>query len=92
MPLIKAQKKSVRQSLKRRVFNDRRRRTMRRVIKSIMNFVHDHDVSSANELIPQAYKAIDKAAKRGVIKKNTASRKKSQISRIVKEASLSAKE
>ena len=65
---------------------------MRRVIKSIMNLVHDHDVSSAKELIPQAYKAIDKAAKRGVIKKNTASRKKSQISRIVKEASLSAKE
>ena len=92
MPLIKAQKKSVRQSLRRRVFNDRRRRAMKRVIKSIKKLIHDHDIASAKELLPQAYKAIDKAAKRGVIKKNTAARKKSQISRIVKEASLSAKE
>lgn len=33
-----------------------------------------------------AYKAIDKAAKRGVLKKNTASRRKSKIARIVKQS------
>lgn len=85
MPIIKAQKKSVRQSAKRKVFNDRRRRAMRAVIKSIKELVKGKDAKSANELLPTAYKAIDKAAKRGVIKPNTASRKKSQLSRIIKE-------
>jgi small subunit ribosomal protein S20 len=43
------------------------------------------DSKKAEELLPTAYKAIDKAEKRGVIKKNTAARKKSRLSaRIVK--------
>ena len=85
MPIIKAQKKSVRQSEKRRVFNDRRRRTMREAVKAIKAFVAGKDVKAANEALPTAFKAIDKATKRGVIKANTASRKKSQLSRIIKE-------
>lgn len=85
MPIIQAQKKSVRQSARRKVFNDRRRRAMREAIKNIKNFVSGKDAASANAALPLAYKAIDKATKRGVIKKNTASRKKSQLSRIIKE-------
>ena len=85
MPIIQAQKKSVRQSEKRKVFNDRRRRTMRDAIKAIKAFVVGKDAKAANEALPTAFKAIDKATKRGVIKANTASRKKSQLSRIIKE-------
>lgn len=85
MPIIQAQKKSVRQSAKRKVFNDRRRRAMRSAIKTIKEFVTGKDAKSANAALPAAYKAIDKATKRGVIKTNTASRKKSQLSRIIKE-------
>ena len=85
MPIIKAQKKSVRQSARRRVFNDRRRRAMREAVKLIKTFVAGKDAKSANEALPAAYKAIDKAVKRGVIKKNTGSRKKSQLSRMIKE-------
>lgn len=85
MPIIKAQKKSVRQSAKRRVFNDRRRRAMRLAIKQIKEFVAGKNYKEANELLPTAQKAIDKAVKRGVIKANTASRKKSQVARMVKE-------
>ena len=85
MPIIQAQKKSVRQSERRRVFNDRRRRTMRETVKQLKEFVVANDYKQANALLPEAYKAIDKATKRGVIKVNTASRKKSQIARLVKE-------
>ena len=35
------------------------------------------------KLLSEAYKAIDKAAKRGVIKKNTASRKKSRLTKLI---------
>lgn len=86
MPIIQAQKKSVRQSARKRVFNDRRRRTMRSIMKQIKELVADKKVAEAKELLPQAYKAIDKAEKRGVIKPNNASRKKAHMSRITKEA------
>lgn len=85
MPIIQAQKKSVRQSAKRKVFNDRRRRAMRLAIKQVKEFVAGKNYKEANALLPTAYKAIDKAVKRGVIKANTGSRKKSQVNRIVKE-------
>ena len=85
MPIIQAQKKSVRQSAKRRVFNDRRRRAMRLAVKQIKELVAGKNYKEANELLPTAQKAIDKAVKRGVIKPNTASRKKSQVARMVKE-------
>lgn len=85
MPIIKANKKSVRQSERRRVFNDRRRRTMRQLIKEVREFVGQKNYQSAMELLPKTYQAIDKAVKRGVIKFNTGSRKKSHVSRIVKE-------
>lgn len=86
MPIIQAQKKSVRRSERKRVFNDRRRRAMRSIMKQITELVADKEVAKAKELLPQAYKAIDKAEKRGVIKPNNASRKKALMSRITKEA------
>lgn len=85
MPVIKAQKKSVRQSERRRVFNDRRRRDMRQAVKDVKELVSKSDHKGAMEKMSRAYKAIDKAVKRGTIKPNTASRKKSQLSRLVKE-------
>ena len=85
MPIIKAQKKSVRQSVHRRVFNDRCRRKMREVIKQLKEFVVAKDYKQANDLLSITYKSIDKATKRGIIKTNTASRKKSQVARMVKE-------
>jgi small subunit ribosomal protein S20 len=37
----------------------------------------------AQELLSQAYKAIDKAAKTGILKKNAAARKKSRLARLL---------
>ncbi len=85
MPIIKAQKKSVRQSQRRRLFNDRRRRAMREAIKTVKTFIAGKDLKSANEALSTAYKAIDKAVKRGVIKKNTGARKKSRLNKAIKE-------
>ncbi len=85
MPIIKAQKKSVRQSARRRLFNDRRRRAMREAVKTVKAFIAGKDQKGANEALPAAYKAIDKAAKRGVIKDNTAARKKSRLNKAVKD-------
>jgi len=40
-------------------------------------------VEEAKKILPQVYKLIDKAAKVGVIKKNTAARKKSKIAKLI---------
>jgi len=40
-------------------------------------------IEEAKKLLPQVYKILDKAAKVGVIKKNTASRKKARITKLI---------
>jgi len=58
---------------------------MKDVTKAVDKAVLAGDTKAAEALLPAAYKAIDKAAKRGVIKENTAARKKSRLTaRIVK--------
>ncbi len=84
MPISKSAKKSHRASLRKKAFNDKRKKTMKEVVKSVKSAIVDQKPEDANKLLPDAYKAIDKAAKRGVIKKNTASRKKSRLSAMIK--------
>jgi small subunit ribosomal protein S20 len=83
MPIIKSAKKAVRGSLKKKAFNDRRKRVMKEVIKKIEKTAKT-DKKEAEKLLSEAYQAIDKAAKKGVIKKNNAARKKARLSRLVK--------
>jgi small subunit ribosomal protein S20 len=86
MPNIQSAKKEMRSSSRRRLFNDRRRRAMRTVIKQIRQMLKSGDVAGAQGQVPAAYKAIDKAAKRGVIKPNAASRTKSRLVAAIKKA------
>ncbi|MCA9357375.1 30S ribosomal protein S20 [Candidatus Nomurabacteria bacterium] len=84
MPITKGAEKANRQAEKKRVFNIRRKTAMKEVVKDVQKAVAGGDAAKAKELLPKAYKAIDKAAKRGVIKDNTASRKKSRLTAKVK--------
>lgn len=84
MPITRSAKKAHRVSLRKKAVNDRRKRTAKDAIKEIEKLVRDKRADEAKKLLPKAYAAIDKAAKRGVIKKNTASRKKARMARIAK--------
>ncbi len=81
MPVIKSAKKALRQSRRRRVFNLRRSNKMKSLIKEVKELIKEGKKEEAQKLLPNVYKAIDKAAKRGVIKKNTAGRKKSRLTK-----------
>jgi len=83
MPITKSAKKAIRGSLRKRALNDRNKRSMKEAIKKIEKVVKT-DKTEAIKNLSSAYAAIDKAAKRGVIKKNTAARKKSRLTRLVK--------
>lgn len=84
MPITKGAEKANRQSKRKRVYNIRRKNTMNDAVKSVNKAVVAKDEEKAKSLLPQAYKAIDKAAKRGVIKDNTADRKKARLTKRVK--------
>lgn len=82
MPNTRSAKKALRQSKSRRVFNLRRSRAMKDVVKDLRRLALANELAEAQKLLPQAFQAIDKAAKRGVISKNTASRRKALITRL----------
>ncbi|HOK00559.1 MAG TPA: 30S ribosomal protein S20 [Candidatus Pacearchaeota archaeon] len=81
MPITKSAEKALRQSLKRREENDVYRKKIKTLSKKIKVLISEKKFEEAKNLLPEMYKALDKAAKRGVIKKNTASRKKSRIAK-----------
>ncbi len=88
MPITRGAKKAHRSSLHKRVFNVRRKSAMNDAVKKIHKTVAT-EPDEAEKLLPAAYKAIDKAAKRGVIKKNTAARKKSRLTAALRRAANS---
>ena len=83
MPITQSAKKAIRGSLRKKGYNDSRKRAMKEVIKKIEKIVKT-DKKEALKMLPSAFAIIDKAAKKNVIKKNNAARKKSRLSRLVK--------
>jgi len=79
MPITKSAKKALRGSKKKRVFNLRKKNEMQGVVKEYKKLILAKKTEEAKKLIPKLQKVIDKAKKRGIIKKNTASRKKSRL-------------
>lgn len=79
MANTKSAEKSYKQANRRRVVNLRRVRTMREAIKDTRALIVEKDAKKAEASLPAMYQAIDKAVKRGIIKPNTAARKKSRI-------------
>jgi small subunit ribosomal protein S20 len=77
MAITSSAKKAHRASLKKHVFNLRRKEALGSATKAFSK-------APGAENLAAAYKAIDKAAKRNVISKNTAARKKSRLARALK--------
>lgn len=86
MPITKGAHKAHRSSLRKHVFNVRRKTAMNDTVKKLRKMTTTGNATDAAKMLPEAYKAIDKAAKRGIIKKNTAARKKSRLVAAIKKA------
>ena len=74
-------KKAERVSDRRKVFNIRRKKVMKEAVKETGKLIVAKDAKKAQASMPTMFKAIDKAAKHGTIKKNTAARMKSRIAK-----------
>jgi len=86
MAITKSAKKAHRASLNKYVFNQRRKKVLISATKEVRKLVAAGKPADAAKSLAAAYQAIDKAAKRGVIKKNAASRKKSRLAAAIKRA------
>lgn len=84
MAIIQSAKRNIRSSARKAVYNARRNKAMKDVVKEVRTLVAKKDAKAAEALLSKAYKAIDKAAKGKTIKKNTASRKKSRLAQAIK--------
>ncbi|MGV8075393.1 MAG: 30S ribosomal protein S20 [Syntrophobacteraceae bacterium] len=81
--------KRARQSEERRVRNRARKTRMKNVVRSLEEAMTSKSSELARERLQEAISIIDKTAGRGVIHKNTASRK---ISRLTKKVNALAPE
>ena len=87
MPITKSAKKALRQNVRRKIRNLKRKNAMKAMVKQARKLAGAQKKEEAISLLPKLYKAIDKAAKRGIIKKNAASRKKSRLTKLLQKDS-----
>lgn len=86
MANIKSAEKQHRQSLKHRERNRAAVSRLRNQIKSTRAAIESGDATAMREALSAAYSVIDRSAKKGVIKVNTADRYKARLSAAAKRA------
>ncbi len=78
MAITRSAKKAHRAGLRKKVYNDARKKGLSLALKGARNAAKG-DVQA----IAVAYKAIDKAMKRGLLSKNTAARRKAKVAKLL---------
>jgi small subunit ribosomal protein S20 len=81
MPITSSAKKALRKSVTNRSRNLKRKSSLGETIRNYKKLITDKKIEEASKLLPMVYKAIDKNAKVGFLKSNTASRLKSRLSK-----------
>ncbi len=87
MPKILSAKKALRQNISRRARNSKQKELLKKTLKGFKKLVTAKKIKEAQEEIKKVYKALDKAAKSNIIKKNTADRLKSRMAKLLAKTS-----
>jgi small subunit ribosomal protein S20 len=81
MPIIKSAIKRVRQAAKRRSHNLQVKRSIHADIRAVHEAVSSGDAKTTITALRDAQSELDRAVKKGVMHRNTASRRKSQLAK-----------
>jgi len=84
MARTKSAKKAKRVAERRSVFNARKKKGLKDAVKNISKLIGGKKGAEVQAQLPTFQQAVDKAAKAGIIKKNTAARLKSRISKRIR--------
>ncbi len=76
--------KRVRTAERRTEVNQIRKSRLRHTVRSLRRLLDKKDVKGAEAQLPATYSLIDRAAKWGIIKQNTAARYKSRVTKRLK--------
>ena len=76
--------KRVRQADRRTEYNRKNKSRLRHQIRAMRRLIANKDAKAAADLLPETFSIIDRSAKLGVVKKNTAARYKAKLHRRVK--------
>lgn len=76
--------KRVRQTERRTAFNRQNKTRLKNQVRAMRRAITAKDAKVAGELLPKTFSIIDRSAKLGIIKKNTAARYKSRLNLRVK--------
>ena len=71
--------KRVRMTERRTLINRMRKSRLRHQIRAMRRLLDQKDAPGANKMLPATFSLVDRAAKWGIIKKNTAARYKSRL-------------
>jgi small subunit ribosomal protein S20 len=71
--------KRARQTKRRALVNRLRKSRLRHQIRSMRRLLEEKDVKAAQAAVPATFSLIDRSARWGIIKKNTAARYKSRL-------------
>lgn len=91
MANLKSSKKDVRRTKRRTEARKPFRRNAEMLPKKLTKLVAAGKIEEAKELLSATYKALDKAAKKNIIHKNTAARKKSRLVKLIAQSAEAAK-
>lgn len=80
MPVTRTAKKALRQNRTRRERNVAQNIELKKTIKGFKKMVESKKMDEAIKQLSMVFQRLDKAAKTGLIKKNTANRMKSRLS------------
>ncbi|MBI2038482.1 MAG: 30S ribosomal protein S20 [Candidatus Nealsonbacteria bacterium] len=83
MAITASAKKALRQSERRKAQNSIYKNKIKKLLKQVEGFISAKKSEEAKNILPQVFKILDKGAKVGVIKKNTADRKKSRLAKAI---------
>ncbi len=83
--------KAVRQAEKRAAVNRGIKVKIHEKTKNFKKLISAKDLENASKMLPELSSMLDKAAKRGTIHRNSASRYKSRLSQMYKKAATSGK-
>ncbi len=81
MPRSISSQKRQRQNVRRAARNTARRSQMKTQIRKVQDVLASKDVDAAEKALREAFKVIDRNANRGTLHRNTAARRKSQLTR-----------
>ena len=83
MPITRSAKKALRSSARKRVWNRVRKDNATDAVKAVKKLVSEGKKKEAVTALRAAQKSLDKAVKGRTIDRNTASRKKSRLAKMI---------